>query len=359
MSKTKINIVWLKRDLRTQDHVPLQLAENSGIPYLILFLYEPALIDYPDSSPRHLQFCHHSIVQMNESLSKTNQSVTECYGEAVDVFEYFTESYSVQSVFSYRESGIKLTWERDKAIKELLKSKGIKWKQLQRDNVLRGIKNRDNWDKIWYQTMNQVALTNSYSQKEKLVVEHPFLIPKEFKIILKNYPNSFQPAGEKNGWKYLRSFVKDRGKNYNRHISKPAESRVSCGRVSPYVSWGNISIKQAAQFVKAHKNYPKNARAFNGMLTRLKWHCHFIQKFEMECAYEYRCVNRGYELLEYERNEDFINAWKNIDKPIVTIITEIIGSPIMGRNTIICSIMPNTAIKAMVSKNPTIKGNSK
>jgi deoxyribodipyrimidine photo-lyase len=311
VSNPEVNIVWLKRDLRTQDHVPLKLAEDSALPYIILFLYEPSLIEYPDTSDRHLQFCYHSVKQMNETLTKTNQSVTECHGEAIEIFTYFTSNYSVQNVFSYRESGIKLTWKRDKAIKKILDSKGINWQQSQRDNVLRGIKNRANWDKIWYQTMNQVALTNTYSQKEEMTIDHPFTFPQEFKNILENYPNFFQPAGEKNGWKYLQSFVKDRGRNYNRHISKPTESRLSCGRISPYISWGNLSVKQASQFVVSNPNYRRNKRPFDGMLTRLKWHCHFIQKFEVECEYETDCLNPGYETMGYANKPEFLEAWKN------------------------------------------------
>ena len=46
------------------------------------------------------------------------------------------------------------------------------------------------------------------------------------------------------------------------------------------------------------------------MLIRLKWHCHFIQKFEVECDYETYCVNRGYENLEYSNRSILINAWK-------------------------------------------------
>ena len=46
------------------------------------------------------------------------------------------------------------------------------------------------------------------------------------------------------------------------------------------------------------------------MLTRLHWHCHFIQKFEVECRYETDCINSGYELLEHSKNETFIKAWK-------------------------------------------------
>ena len=39
-------------------------------------------------------------------------------------------------------------------------------------------------------------------------------------------------------------------------------------------------IKQLYQFVKRHKNYTQSKRGFNGLLTRLKWNNHFIQKFE-------------------------------------------------------------------------------
>ncbi len=296
--------------MRTQDHVALHEAEKAGIPYLVLFLYEPSLIAYSDTSDRHLQFCYHSIKQMNETLHQTNQNVIECYGEATKVFEFLLKNYSVKQVFSYRESGIKLTWNRDKAVKKLFDSNQITWTEYQRDNVLRGIKNRSNWDKMWYQNMNKAAINNTYSQKEKLIFSHPFQLPTEFKNKLENYPSQFQPAGEKNGWKYLKSFVKDRGKNYNRHISKPTESRISCGRISPYISWGNLSVKQASQFVVCHKNYNKNKRSFDGMLTRLKWHCHFIQKFEVECEYETDCLNSGYETMEYRNNQEFLAAWK-------------------------------------------------
>ena len=39
MSRETINIVWLKRDLRLQDHEPLDKAEQAGIPHFILYLF--------------------------------------------------------------------------------------------------------------------------------------------------------------------------------------------------------------------------------------------------------------------------------------------------------------------------------
>ena len=127
---------------------------------------------------------------------------------------------------------------------------------------------------------------------------------------LEKYPESYQKAGEHYAHAYLKSFTNVRGKDYAYFISKPLESRKSCGRISPYLSWGNISIKQAFQHIKFHSNYIKNKRSYNAILSRLKWHCHFIQKFEMECDYETRCINRGYEQISYENRNELLEAWK-------------------------------------------------
>ena len=158
--------------------------------------------------------------------------------------------------------------------------------------------------------MHSSIIQNKYTISKETCVEHPFLMPSKLKSQLKEYPNYYQPAGEINAWKYLKSFTKHRGINYQRHISKPTESRKSCSRLSPYLAWGNMSVRQAFQFVGTHPNGKKNSKAFSAMLTRLHWRCHFIQKFEMECRYETECINKGYEILPHEKNEVFIKAWK-------------------------------------------------
>jgi deoxyribodipyrimidine photo-lyase len=310
LNSKAINIVWLKRDLRSQDHAPLLKAECAGIPYLIIYLLEPSRIEYPDTSQRHLQFVYHSISSLDKVLSKFNRRVELFYAEAIDVFNYLIKDFNIISVFSYQESGIKGSWERDKKIKQFCNSNKIKWQESQRDGILRGIENRQGWNKKWHLKMHRPLIQNKYTISKETYLEHPFLIPSMLESQLKDYPGHYQPPGEKNAWRYLNSFTNQRGFNYQRHISKPIESRVSCSRLSPYLAWGNMSIKQAFQFIGTHPNGTKNSKAFSAMLTRLHWHCHFIQKFEMECRYETECINRGYEILPHEKNEAFIKAWK-------------------------------------------------
>ncbi|MBB3698757.1 deoxyribodipyrimidine photo-lyase [Flammeovirga yaeyamensis] len=310
MKKTKLNIVWLKRDLRTQDHLPLKKAEESTLPYLIIYILEPSVTSFKDTSQRHLQFIYHSVVSMNNYLKAFNHKVELLYGEALDVFSYLNDRFEIKEIFSYQESGIEITFTRDIKLKNVFNQYSIKWNEYQKDGVIRGINNRLGWDESWKKTMTSAVIKNEFDPSKSFQFEHPFTPPASVINSLKKYNKNFQPAGETNAWKYLASFAADRGKNYHKHISKPTESRKSCGRISPYLAWGNLSIRQSYQYLYKHPNKKIYGRAFHGILTRLKWHCHFIQKFETECEYEYICVNRGFETLTHENNNKLLNAWK-------------------------------------------------
>jgi deoxyribodipyrimidine photo-lyase len=310
LSTKPINIVWLKRDLRTQDHQGFSCAENANIDYRIVYFFEPNIIIYPDTSDRHLQFIYHSIKAINKTLAPFNRSVDVFYGSAEVIFEHLSSSFDIHHIYSYRESGTKTTWQRDKKVASFAKTNDICWKEFQRDGILRGIKNRIDWSKQWHSKMHTPVLQNNFSITSQKPLSHPFLLPEKLELKLNDYSKYYQPAGEGNAWRYIKSFAEKRGFNYQKHISKPAQSRLSCSRLSPYLAWGNMSVKQAFQYIGTHPSGTKNSKAFSAMLTRLHWHCHFIQKFEVDCSYETHCINSGYELLEHTKNEAFIKAWK-------------------------------------------------
>ena len=318
-SKQKINVVWLKRDLRSQDHKPLYVAEKADIPYIIIYIYDTKLLNHPDSSTRHLQFIYHSILDLNIKLSNFNKNVEIFYGPSLEIMKYLIDKYEIESIFSHKESGVRESWNRDKLILNFLEKNKISWKEFQQNGVVRGLKNRKNWLKLWNTYIKKPIIINNYKKSNKISINHDFKIPNKIKNILEKYPEPYQLAGETNAWRYLNSFVLDRGKNYQINISKPTESRKSCSRISPFISWGNLSVKQAHNFIKNHPKTKNHNRVFSSMLTRLHWHCHFIQKFEMECDYETKCINSGFELLEHPMNENYLKAWKtgNTGYPLI------------------------------------------
>ena len=93
----------MKRDIRTQDHAALEAAEQAQIPYLIVYLFEPSLLAYPDSSLRHHQFIYHSLADANKTLQVFNRSIQIFYTEATLFFEFLLNHFDLKSVFSYQE----------------------------------------------------------------------------------------------------------------------------------------------------------------------------------------------------------------------------------------------------------------
>jgi deoxyribodipyrimidine photo-lyase len=327
VDKTPMQIVWIKRDLRTRDHAPLAEAEASGLPYRVIFIFEPSLVAHPDCSDRHLRFQWQSIQDMNRAfqglvLDSEARQVDVFWGEAEAVFSSLMEAFDVQRVLSYRESGIEKTFQRDKAIAQLLSERGVEWQEFQRNGVLRGIKDRVDWDKRWFVWMSQPLIENTYRKQlhgEELGplvavlqgdLNQDFTIPEDVLLRLTASSEGMQMGGESLAWRYLQGFLLERHKSYHYHISKPLQSRESCSRLSVYIAWGNLSIKQIYQASKSLSKEQKNGRAMTAFLSRIKWHDHFVQKFEQECKYEYRAVNRAFEDLGAENDAGLLQAWK-------------------------------------------------
>jgi deoxyribodipyrimidine photo-lyase len=121
-------------------------------------------------------------------------------------------------------------------------------------------------------------------------------------------------GGEKRAWYTLKHFFKERGKAYFGNIGDPTVSRKTCSRLSPYLAWGNISLKQVYQFSLSQSDREGWGRSISSFQSRLHWHCHFIQKFETEAAMEFRPINKAYLDFPYcggEEGEARLIAWKS------------------------------------------------
>ncbi len=313
-SKEEINVVWYKRDLRFIDHEPLYHAQQLPLPILLIYIFEPSIMGSQDSDSRHWRFIHESLVEMNSRLDDNHSKIYLFHNEVEIVFERLTSIFSIKTVFSYQETGNQLTYYRDKKMSIFFKKNNIIWKEYQTNGIIRGLKNRNEWHKLWEARMTS---TSCHFDEKKLNIAHLDIEHyNELKgaelttdIIIRN--SNFQHGGEYWAWRYLKDFIFERHVDYSRHISNPLLSRKSCSRISPYLSYGNISMRMVYQFTLKHYSNSRNKKALSAFISRLHWHCHFIQKFESACNYEYENINRAFDQLIKPRNDEFISAWEN------------------------------------------------
>lgn len=312
-----VNIVWLKRDIRWRDHEALYSAIQDGLPILIIYFFEPSVMAAPDASDRHWRFVYQSIKDLNQTLvGKTNSqnSVQIGHCEVADGFEHLSKSYAIHKIFSYQETGNGLTYRRDKEMSKWFSAEGIKWIEFQTNNVQRGRKNRNNWSKAYDARMVTPEVLPDFKKAQLIELDESlkrFLKADTLPLNIVAKDARFQPGGESWAWKYLNSFLKDRVRNYSNGISKPEWSRKTCSRLSPYLAWGNISMRSIFQTVERSFDDIPNKRALFNWRSRLYWHCHFIQKFEMEERYETENVNRGFDAMPLKINEIYLKAWKD------------------------------------------------
>lgn len=313
MSKQAISIVWFKRDLRLLDNEALYFALQTQHPVLLLYIFEPSVMAYPDSDVRHWRFVWESLSAMNTQLEKINARVYVFQQEAQFVFESLLQSFDIHAVYSSQEIGNGLTYERDKAMQTLLSAHRIPWHESQTNGIVRKLKSRKQWEKRWEAKMSEAPKIIAEDKWNCVQLEDSIYhkikgdaLDAEITTRHKN----FQEGGEYWAWQYLYSFIKDRHIFYSKHISKPLLSRKGCSRLSPYLAYGNISMRMVYQYTQQHSETSKNKRALSNFISRLHWHCHFIQKFEDECRYEFENINRAYNAIEKPKNEAYITAWQ-------------------------------------------------
>lgn len=299
--------------MRLLDQEPLFEAVQAKQPLLLLYFFEPSVMGYDDSDVRHWRFIYESIAELNEKLNKYDAQIYIFQKEALDVFEQLANRYAINSVFSYEETGNNITYNRDKAMARFFKKNNIKWLEYQQNGVFRGLKSQKDWDKLWDTKMLGNVKTADLNLLKAL--EIPVELYDELKgerlsdEITSHHPN-FQHGGENWAWRYLQNFIQERYLNYSKHISSPSDSRKSCSRLSPYISYGNISMRMVYQYTMSHYDKSNNKRALSNFISRLHWHCHFIQKFESYCQIEFENINKNYDALDKPKNDAYIKAWQ-------------------------------------------------
>jgi deoxyribodipyrimidine photo-lyase len=308
-----MNIVWFKRDLRLADQAPLAAAIARGEPLLLLYMVEPSLMRDPHYRGRHWHFITQSLQDMNAELSALGSQIHILEGDAVTLLNTLHRLQPITRLFSHEETGLEVTFERDRQVTAFCDAQRIEWHEYQANGVQRGRRGRRGWSQAWQRVMSDVEMEIDLNALAALsqTLPSPMEGARSERVERWQRQNAaFQCGGSAAGNEVLQSFLAERGHGYQRHISKPATSRVHCSRLSPYLAWGNLSLRQTYQALKKRQQQGDWTRALAAFESRLHWHCHFIQKFEMECRMEFEDLNRGYLAHPRRHDPDRLDAWR-------------------------------------------------
>ena len=313
-----MNIVWFKRDLRVEDHAALSQAALCTSPVLPVYILEPKLWQQPDMSRRHYQFLVTSLQELDISLREMGQGLVIKVGEAINVLQQLHNKHGIQALWSHQETWNSWTYQRDEHIRSWLKQHDIAWHEPRQNGVVRCLKNRDGWANQWYQHMKKPLISPPESLSH--VNEVSDKLPSAEYLGLAPDGCAMPPKGGRSeALRLLHSFLKERGEHYSQAMSSPVTAFDSCSRLSPHLAFGTVSLREVFQ-TKQHysqltNNQPKGSRgqwpkALRSFASRLRWHCHFIQKLEDEPRIESENMHPAYDRVRTAFNENYFEAWR-------------------------------------------------
>ncbi len=310
------SVVWFKRDLRLNDHAALSQALCQG-PVLCLYIVEPSLWRGADAATQHYHFLLESLRDLYLEFKRRGGLLRVVTGEAVDVLDKLYALQPFHTLYAHQETGNALSYARDRAVARWCRTHVIPWRQSQHFGVSRGLKDRDLWKDLWDQHVGQPCLPAPTSIAcVALPWAEPALPTAAALGLDPSEPAQRQRGGRTLALDVLNSFLNDRSQQYRGGISSPLSAPTACSRLSAYLTFGCLSLREVVQATTQHLRALSPAQTWHkkgltAFISRLYWHCHFIQKLESEPEIEFQNMHRGYDgLRENDWNPAHFEALK-------------------------------------------------
>jgi deoxyribodipyrimidine photo-lyase len=311
-----IEVVWFKRDLRVEEHAALAAARGR---VLCLHVVEPGYWQGADASPRQWRFARAALQDLRGALGAIDLPLVVRVGEVVAVLADLHARHGIAALHAHEETGNLWTFARDRAVGRFCRAKSIAWTEHRQFGVFRRLESRDGWAGRHAALMAAPLLP---APRGLIPVEEP-----EGEIPAQ--PLSWttddgllrqQPAGRAAALSLLGGFLDGRGADYRRGMSSPITAPRVCSRLSPHLAMGSVSMREVVQRVQAAQRAlaaapqaerPIPPTAAQSLLSRLHWHCHFIQKLESEPALERHAAHPAAEAARIPTPEDdmLLRAW--------------------------------------------------
>ena len=236
-----MNIFWFRRDLRLGDNRALSDLVKYN-PCSAIYIHDVALQLQDDFSGIHRDFINESLKDLSKRFLESGGFLNVYEGNSIEIFNELINKYNVKLVYTSSEIGTNPIRNRDKRLNEIFKKHRVKWLVYQNNGVVDGLRNRDGWSGKWNKEMYRPVLEDANVSSTKiLTIDNPINNLSNSKIYKVNYQKKYN-GGELSGHNQLNHFLSESGRSYSIDISSPLKSEKSCSRLSPYITFGNLSM---------------------------------------------------------------------------------------------------------------------
>lgn len=318
-----LQVVWFKRDLRTFDHEALFRACKAG-PTICFYVIEPEYWQLNNTSNRQWHFIRESLIDLSAQLQKIGAQLVIHQGSTLEFLQALEQQRGSFTLHSHIETSIDWTYQRDLTVLRWCKARQINWHEYSQNGVCRPIGARsvsfmEHWIK-W------VSMPLFEAPKQSQFIHLASGLPIE-NLPLDVCQDSYSCPGRQSGGRdvglsTLGEFLSRRGEAYSGSISSPITAEAACSRLSAYIAYGCLSLREVAQSTAERQEHALSrqwAKSLAAFSRRLWWHCHWIQSFESRSAMEFSPIMSKMAQLERPFDQAKFDAWStgNTGWPLV------------------------------------------
>lgn len=301
----KINICWLRRDLRLEDNTALTQALAHPNPVLLIFIFDENIVhELPRKDPR-ITFIHQQLEAIHNQLRNSVSSLLVKKGNPLDVWKGLTEELSIENVF-FNHDYEPYALQRDKEITGFLTKSGTEVQSFkdqvifEKNEVVKGDGNPYTvftpFKKCWLSQFNKNMLSINDIEPVSTFVKSNFPFP------------SLEDLGfEKSNIEVL-PYNLSRIDEYGEKRDFPSESVGSV--LGPHLRFGTVSVRQIIKTLTPEDSI---------FLSELIW-----REFFMQILFHFPHVVEGnfrkkYDGIEWKNDEADFKRWceGNTGYPIV------------------------------------------
>lgn len=240
----RMNLCWLRRDLRLFDQHALSQALRSGLPTRLIFIFDPSILDDLDATDRRVAFIHQKLAEMNRQLQSLGSSLWVFKANPEQVFKQLSKSFQIQAVYTNHDYEPYAT-TRDEKIREILEQKGIELLTF-KDQVIFERAEVVKPDGLPYTVFTPYSKRWKALFTDDLLVEHPTLLQSSnLHPGMELYPlPDLEEIGFQSGSGIFPAPEVDTKLLSNYHNTRDIPAMAGTSQLGIHLRFGTISIRQ-------------------------------------------------------------------------------------------------------------------
>jgi len=294
-------VVWHRDDLRIADNAALSAAAADGRVHP-LFVFDPRFYGSSKVCDARLCFLHESLAQLADAYRARGGGLAYRHGDPRELLRMLLDDGLADRVYFNATTTAGYARERDAAV--------ATWDEVtvfEDDGIVREGDSRDGWQ-------DQVE---AYFQRDPSVPPDAVAGDLDSETDIEAIETTYDVASTKDrqyrggcarAQERLQTFT-DEIDSYVGAISPPAEAEQHTSHLSPFLTLGCLSPRQAYQHVTDHGT---DARAVEMFTERLFWNRHFTQKLADNPTATEHAINPVFRGMNRQRHApELATAWKD------------------------------------------------